>query len=384
MRRCVLFSSSLVLAVVAVLAAVPVAASQPATPEGTPVALPPGVEIVAAGLTNPRGFSWGPDGTLYLGLAGVGGDAPGEIAGAPSGLFGGPSASVVRLDDGCPTVVAGGLPSGIWSDVGWVWGVMDVVFLDDQLYALVGGGGGDNGLPEMPNGVYRVLDDGATEIVADLSAWMADRPTAYVPGDYGSDGSLFDMEAGDDTLWITDAVAGRLMTVTPDGEIALVADLSELKLTPTGIALAPDGGAYVGFETFFPFEDETSKVVHVAADGTVTDHWTGLTAVTDVAIGPDGALYAAEMATGNTETDPYLTPSSGRIVRQTGPDSLEEVATDLEYPVALGFAPDGALYVATPAFGPNAGEGQGSIFRLDLSVAAPISVAGLVAAAPAC
>ena len=31
------------------------------------------LEIIAGGLTNPRGFTWGEDGTLYVALAGTGG-----------------------------------------------------------------------------------------------------------------------------------------------------------------------------------------------------------------------------------------------------------------------------------------------------------------------
>ena len=75
-------------------------------------------------------------------------------------------------------------------------------------------------------------------------------------------------------------------------------------------------------------------------DGTLSDEWTGLTAVTDVAISPDGTLYAAEMATGNLDEEPFLRPGSGRVVRQNGPDGVDEVLTDVAYPVTLGFDPD--------------------------------------------
>jgi hypothetical protein len=113
----------------------------------------------------------------------------------------------------------------------------------------------------------------------------------------------------------------------------------------------------------------------VAPDGTVSDAWTGLTAVTDVAFGPDGTLYAAEMATGNTSERPFLTPNSGRVVRQTGPDTLEPVVTGLPYPVHIGFGVDGRLVIATPALGPGAGVGQGVLVSID-PAAAPVSYAG--------
>ena len=387
MRRAT--ARSLVLLLVAVLGlAVPASAvTQEATSGASPAAgaLPDGVDVVASWLTNPRGFAWGPDGELYLALAGTGGDSAGTLDdGTPTGLFGGPTASVVRVEEGCPVPVAEGLPSTLWRDVGWIWGVMDVAFLDDQLYALSSGGGIEGGLPDVPNGVYRVADDGSTELVADLSAWFRDNPPSFIPPDFGNDGSLFDLEAGEDRLWVSEAVGGRLLTVTPDGQIELIADLSEGHMVPDGVELAPDGGAYVGHETVVPYPEGLAKVIHVAPDGTVTDHWTGLTAMTDLVMGPEGTLYAAEMATNNLEEPPYLRPGSGRIVRQTGPDGFEPVVTDIEYPVYLGFGPDDALYLTYPAFAPDAGEQQGALLRIDLSVGTPISLAGLGELAPTC
>jgi hypothetical protein len=105
--------------------------AQEATPEGE--AALAGPEIVASGLTNPRGFAWGEDGTLYVALAGL----PAEDVPAIEvvlGIFGGPSAAIARIQDGCPVTVADGLPSYI-DGTGAVAGVSDVAILDGQLYA---------------------------------------------------------------------------------------------------------------------------------------------------------------------------------------------------------------------------------------------------------
>ena len=69
------------------------------------------------------------------------------------------------------------------------------------------------------------------------------------------------------------------------------------------------------------------------------------------------------MSSQTSDAEPFLTAGSGRILRQTGPDAEEVVASGLDYPVALGFGPDGGLYVAVPAFG--ADEGTGEIIRLE-------------------
>ncbi len=344
----------------------------------TPVADIAGVEVLVNGLTNPRGFTWGADGELYLTLAGTGGDTQLEAEGTPLPFFVGPSSSVATVSDGCAAPFAEGLGSLLWTEPGWIWGAMDVAIVGDDLFVLAGAGAADAG-----NGIYRVLDDGTLELVADLGAWMTENPPAFIAPDYDPTGSWFDLESDGEKLWVSEAVGGYLLTVTLDGEITVIADLSEGHLVPTGVALDGEGGAYVGFETTVPYPDGGSKVVHVAADGTVTDYWTGLTVVTDVVMGPDGTLYAAEMATGNLDVEPYLSPNSGRVVRMTGPDSLEPVLTDVDAPVYMGFGADGMLYLTFPAFSPDAGEGHGSLVRIDLSSGTPISLAGL-SAAPTC
>ena len=375
--------SRLFVLVAALLALTGVGSSPARTQDDAPAASPQpdAVTVVASGLTSPRGFTWDAAGALHLALAGSGGPTP---VPPPSHFMAGKTGSVVQVIGGCPVPVAAGLPSGFSTASTWVWGPADVAFLDGQLYVLSAGGGADFGDPNTPNGVYRVDPDGGTALVADLSAWFRAHPTTYIPPDYNQDGSLFSMEAGGGALWISEAVGGRLLRVTPGGAITLVADLSPGHPVPTGLALAPDGIAYVGFLTPKPFPNGAAKVVKVVPDGTVTDAWTGLTAVTGVALGPDGTLYAAEMATGNTLEPPFVAPGTGRVLRQTGPDSLEALVTDAEYPVGLGFGPDGALYLTYPAFAPNAGEQQGALLRIDLSTGAPVSLAGLGELAPTC
>jgi plastocyanin len=307
-------------------------------------------------------------------LAGTGGDT--RIA-AFEGFTGdlGLTSSIANVADGCVTPVAQGLVSFLWEEAGWIWGAMDVAFLGDDLYALLSGAGPSYFSPSSFSGVYRLNGDGTMTLVADITSWLPENPPAFVPPDYGSDGSLFDLEAAGDALLLSEAVGGQLIRVTPEGEITLVADLSEGHLVPTGIAVDADGNAYVGHETAAPYGDGASKVVMVTPDGTVSDVWTGLTVVTDVAIGPDGSLYAAEMATGFAEGVADMPPDSGRVVRQTGPDTLEPVVTDLPYPAYIGFDAEGRLVIGAPAFGPDAGVGQGVLVSVD-PAQAPVSFAG--------
>ncbi len=321
------------------------------------------VAVVAAGLTNPRGFVFAPDGTLVVALAGREG----------------PHAGVVRIEEGCPVLVAGGLPA-YRIVFGAITGVADVAYLDGELYALLSGGDTDRG--DTPNGLYRLDGAGGAELVADISAFIREHPVAEKPRDYDTDGQPYAMLAMGDAFWVTEGNSNQVLRVGLDGTVARVADLSQGHPIPTGIAPAPDGGAYVAFFTSTPYAEGSAKVVKVAPDGAVTDVWTGLTLVTALTLGPDGTLYALEMATGHGDDPGAIAPGTGRVVRMTGPDTAAPVVTGLALPVAMDFGPDGALYIAGPTFG--ADEGQGTILRVDLSGTEPIAVPTELPGAPPC
>ena len=212
--------------------------------EATPTAAE--TQIVVEGIANPRGFSWGADGTMYLAVTGSGGDTPGP---EDSPFSGGDTASVAVVRDGALTTLTAGPPSSVWRDLDWVWGVMDVAILGDQLYALVGGGGAIHGNPDTPSGIYRVNADGTTALVADLGAWVDENPVATAPPEGAPNkGSFFAMVPVGDALWVTDSVNVQLLSVTTTGEVTRIADFSadNRGAPPTGLAADPNGGAWVG------------------------------------------------------------------------------------------------------------------------------------------
>lgn len=343
------------------------------------------VSVVANGLTSPRGFTWDSEGNLYLVQAGSGGTTPGvpEMPPPLGPFMGGLTASVVRIDNGCATTLANELPSVLDGEGVVLSGATDVAFLKGQLYVLIAGGTEGNGNPAFTNGVYAVNDDGSTTLVADYTAWLMENPPVFASPDGPNPGNLYGMVSDGEKLWITDSVNGLVSTVTPDGTISLAADVSDGHPVPTGIAPAPQGGVYVGMLTAIPYLDGAARVVHIAENGAVTDAWTGLTAITGIAVSSDGTLYAAEMSTGNLNEPPFVVPGSGKIVRQTGIDTAEEVLTDIDLPVMIGFGPEDDLYLTTPAFGPDAGRGLGRVLRIAVAES-PASLAGLAPGAPTC
>jgi plastocyanin len=392
-RRYWLFAIPLLIAIIISTISAPSSAQDPtmvagtpevATPAASPITSSEGITLVAGGLVNPRGFGWSPEGDIYVALAGNGITSMGHVPENPQDYqygpyFGDNTASVVRIDMrldvdaiGCPVAVAGGLPSTRGMG-GHEQGPADVVFMNDQMYVLQDAGDDAATLaPDQPNGIYLANPDGSLTLLLDMKKWHEENPVAHIPYDLGPESETFSMLAGDGFIWLVESNGGQVIKVTTEGQATRVADLSEGHPVPTGIALAPDGGVYVGFLTAAPYTDGSSKVIKVMPDGTVTDVWTGLAAVTALAVGADGTLYALELATGNTDQAPFTLPNTGRIVRQTGPASLAEVVTGLDYPIAMEMGPDDALYVAFPAFG--ADPPIGGILRVDLRFSQPMVV----------
>jgi hypothetical protein len=344
-----------------------------ATPGATPTTSSGEITVVASGLAYPRGFTWGPDDLLYVALAGDGNSPP-----AANGLSAPPRPdappSVVRIEaDGSVTPVAHGLPS-TKDPYGDVMGPVDVAFYNDQLYVLQDASGtiGAVGL-DWPNGLYVVDPDGSPRLVSSGTVYVDKNPpeNEYHFVDLGEP---YAMVADDDGFWIVDANRGLLLHTLPDGTTRTVADLSLHHPVPTAIAHAPNGGFYVGYLGPGPHTDGEQKIVKVTTDGVIEDYLTGLAMVTGIAVGFDGVLYALDMSTGNTDDPPNIYPNTGRIVRQTGPQSFDEVVTGLDYPISMAFGPDGGLYVSLPAISTSAD--TGTIIRIDLAAGEALHMPG--------
>jgi hypothetical protein len=330
------------------------------------------IEIVATNQANPRGFTWGPDGALYVALAGDGQTPPAGDQLEPPPRPDAPP-SVVRIMNGEVTPVAHGLPS-TQDPYGDVMGPADVGFLGDQLYILQDAAGGiENVGLQYPNGLYAVDRGDSTRMVSSVTTFVSLNPAEHlyhvVPL-----GEPFAMVADEDErgFWVVDANQGLVLHILPEGTLRVVADVSLDHPVPTAIARAPDGGVFVGFLESGAHLDGTSKVIKVTPDGAVSDFWTGLTMVTGLFVAPDGTLHALEMSTGNTEEPPNIYPHTGRVVRQTGGANLEEVVTGLNFPISMDLGPDGGIYISLPAI---AAEGEvGSIIRVSAASGEPMAV----------
>jgi hypothetical protein len=346
------------------------ASATPAAEIGTPEIPGEELSVVVTGLDHPRGFTWGPDGALYVALAGDGLTERADGNPAPPPRPDAPP-SVVRVENGEVTPIVHGLPS-TQDPYGDVMGPVDVGFLGDTLYILQDAAAeevDDVGIA-FPNGLYAIERTDDTRLVSSVTVFVevnpADNKYHFVP--LGEPFAMVPDERGEG-FWVVDANQGVVLHVLPEGTITKIADISLDHPVPTAIAPTPDGGVFVGFLGNGVHADGTSKIIKVLPNGDVYDFWTGLTAVTGIVMAPDGTLYALELSTGNDEG---IRPHTGRVVRQTGPDSLEEVVTGLNYPISMKMGPDGALYISLPAITTD-GE-KGSIIRADPVLGEPIAV----------
>jgi hypothetical protein len=390
-------SIALIVALVLALAALPIGlaptGAQEATPGASPSAGPPpfpppsaNVSVFAEGLDNPRGLEFGPDGLLYVAEGGQGGtrstEGECEQVVAPIGPYtGGDTARISALDaEGQRTTVAEGLPSTQLAPAfgSLVSGVADVAFVDGTLYYVLASGGCSHGNPDVPNGVFRVNEDGSTELVADLSAFVMANPTAFQnPADFEPDETPYDLQLFEGELYVAEANHGALDAVDPaTGSIRRVLDLTatEGHLVPTALAVGPDGKLYLSNLMPFPVMAGVSSVYTVTPEGELGVYAQGVTAVLGLAFDDEGQLYVLETSGPGPSMEAPIVPGTGRVVRLTDDGGLEVVATGLVFPTGMAYGPDGTLYVSNFGYGFPPGAGQ--VVAIDVSEPLPAATPG--------
>jgi len=314
--------------------------------------------VVASGLNNPRGLTFGPDGGLYIAESGI-------SFGAGSG--GGPSfsssGSITRLFGGTSTRIVTGLPS-IYSPVtNAVSGPQDISFdLSGNGYVVVGLGA-DPAIRAPGSTLGHVLkfsSDGSVSDFTDVSAYEAD----FNPAGGTIDSNPYHLAAGGSGFYVTDAGANALYSLSTSGIVSPEAIFPDRFIgpppplsnpVPTGVTLGPDGTIYVGELTGFPFTQGAANIYSIApGSGVASLFATGFTNLTDLTFGPDGNLYALSY-----DLDGILGPQTeGGIFKVLADGTFERVySTGLINPAGLAIGNDGSFYVSIFSDGP-AGAGQ--------------------------
>lgn len=327
--------------------------------------------LFSSGFNNPRGLKFGPDGHLYVAEGGVGGThlttctqvipPVGPYLGSQTG------SRISRVGhDGIRETFVDNLPSSQTSQATGsdVLGVADVAFIGNTLYGLLAGAGCSHGVRRIPNGVFKVNQDRSWNMIADLSEFWMNNPTAHEnPPDFEPDGTPYSMINVGDKLYVIEPNHGELDKVTPKGNISRIIDISASQghVVPT-CQIFHDGNFYVGNLDTYPLSN-LSDIYKITPDGNISIVATGFTAVLGITFDELGGMYVLENTTGN----PFPTPGTGDIIRIDPSGEKLTIASGLNVPTAMTFGPDNKLYVSIWGFG--AAPGAGEIWQFDVTCA---------------
>lgn len=298
-------------------------------------------EVIASDLQGTQGATIGPDGALYVTEGGTGG---GQKVSTPDGDgFFGLTGRISRIDPvtGARTTAATGIASGAQTEGGPGFGVVDAAFLNGKLYYLTSGSFDKiTGLEAYPNGVYEVLSDGSSKLVANISKFNDDHPVTFP--DAGPGGNPFGIIARDGGFYVTDGNYNRVLRVTLDGDISILTSFDNV--VTTGLATRSSGPLIVTEFGPFPFDPKAGKVIQVGIPtGTQTEIANGYSHIIGAGYGPDGTLYALSMG---DQADPSsgdeAVPFTGKILRVNPNGTLTPVVDGLMLATSLDISGDTA------------------------------------------
>jgi hypothetical protein len=330
----------------------------------------PQVDVIAKGLSNPRGIAFAPNGQLFVTEAGRGGDGKCIVLADARTACYGETGALTRIDPlgkEEPVRVISGLPSLAAPGGNGAVGPQGISFTGagngKMVIGLAADAAARNGLGAKAALFGRVLQvnmggDGKTS--ADIAAFeAANNP---VPG--GTDSNPYAVAALASHYVVADAGANALFNVAANGKISTLATFESrpvpappflglppgssipMQAVPTAVIDGRDGWLYVGQLTGFPFPVGAANVYRVSPYGGDPQVFaSGFTNIIGLAFDANHRLYVLQVGNGlaGPGGPPVLPP--GRLIRLNGDGTQTVIYQDLFYPGGLTIGPDGAAYV---------------------------------------
>ena len=348
-------------------------AAFPLKPSGPPV---------ATGLDNPKGLTFGPDGTLYIAEAGHGGSGPCITGADGHPVCYGTTAAITQVVKGVQRRIVSGLPSLAGANGFAATGPHDV--------SAVGGGAllvpiglGSDPANTAQGGVLHGTGLGTVIRVEGRSGqWKTLADVAAYEGAQNPDGGQpdtnpFGLLALPDRNLVADAGGNDVLQVTSSGVVSTVAVFPNqlvqfppgsgqqipMQAVPTAIAQGPNRHLYISRLTGFPFPVGGSRIVEMDGAG-IVHAITGFTNVVDLTFGRDGNLYVVEISTSGLATG-QMDGDIWRVAPGANDKSEGVKVAEVQAPGGAAFGPDGNLYVTAGTVVPSSA-GGGVVLKFDV------------------
>jgi len=347
--------------------------------------------VVTTGLDNPRGLTFGPDGTLYVAEAGLG-------AGNGSGGFGvgvGLTGSITAISNpASSTPTASRVVTGLASIGDTMFGFPEVQGADgisfhgtNELYTIMTESTQGINQPTAP-GVDQfgqllkvTLPSNNFQAIADVGNfdynWTNQNQNAsFAPSGQFPDANPYGVLAQSGVQYVVDAGANTLDEVDANGSIKIIAYFLNPPVrdaVPTSVVLGSDGYLYVAtLGSGVPGQASIYKVNPNLPGIQFLDSsnvWaSGFSSITSATFGP-GGLYVTEYDSGNLIRIPLNSDGTAGT-----PTTL---ISSLKNPTGVTVSPDGSIYISNNGIS----SGGGEVLRIaSTQVPEPSSVLGAVAA----
>ncbi|TVR73777.1 MAG: ScyD/ScyE family protein [Sphaerobacteraceae bacterium] len=340
----------------------------------------PELTVVASDLVQPRGLLYSDHG-LFIAEAGEGGDGPCITLGSGAEGCVGESSALTILDDEGQRRLVDGI-SSLVEESGEGIGIHDIAVDDDgEIYVVVGLGANPEFLDDLGEAggdlasILHIGLDGEVTFIADLALHEELENPDGTDLDTNPYGIAWDGEA----LIVADAGGNSVLRVSLDGDVETVAVLESrmvpsppfipgdempMNSVPTNVAVGPDGNYYVAELTGFPFPVGEANIYKITPDGDVSVHASGFTNLGDLTFDDHGNLWALEIVAGGLlNADPEDPSTLASRIIKIAPDGTQTdyMFQGMAFATGITVGSSGEIYVANLAVTPMA-----HVLRIDL------------------